>query len=451
MAFNIKHKPEAHELEKGTCFHCGDTCADETVHFQEKLFCCHGCKSVFELLQSCDLDGYYKYAENPGIKQLKAPAIGQYAYLDDPDIIQKIISFSNNSIVKVKFNLPAMHCASCIWLLENFRRLVPGVIESRVNFVKRDVYFTYDPSVLTLRHLVEQLATIGYPPELNLSNVSKKHTTSSNRRLIYQIGTAGFCFGNIMMLSFPDYIAGAGVVEFEYKQFFGYISFVLALPVLLYSASDYLRSGWRAVTTREINLDVPISLGILALFLRSSFEIFFEGGGGYMDSLAALLFFLLIGKWIQHKTYDSLSFERDYKSYFPIAVQVIDGESERPIGIEKLKIGDRFRVRSGELVPADAILIEGRASIDYSFVSGESDQVWAAEGTKIYAGGRQMGASLILEVLKPVDQSYLTSLWNSGTAGKAGHKLELLADRVGKRFTYAVVFISVTTGIFWLI
>lgn len=451
MASTPKYQAAAHTHRAGTCYHCGDLCDVETVVFDDKAFCCHGCKSVFELLQSCNLDGYYKYADNPGIKQLKAPAQGEYAYLEDADIIQKIISFSNDSIVKVKFNLPAMHCASCIWLLENFRKLVPGVIESRVNFIKRDVYFTYDPSLLTLRHLVEQLAAIGYPPELKLDNVSKKNTTSTNKRLIYQIGIAGFCFGNIMLLSFPDYIAGADGVAFKYRSFFGYVSFLLALPVLLYSASDYLRSGWRAVTTREINMDVPISLGILALFFRSSFEIFFEGGGGYMDSLAALLFFLLIGKWIQHKTYDSLSFERDYKSYFPIAVQVLDGDNERPTGIENLKTGDRFRVRSGELVPADAILIEGIASLDYSFVSGESDQVSAAEGSKIYAGGRQMGASLVLEVLKPVDQSYLTSLWNSGTADKAEHKLELLADRVGKRFTYAVVFIAIATGVFWLV
>lgn len=451
MVYNPKYQAATDKGQAGTCFHCGDLCDTETVVFHEKSFCCHGCKSVFELLQSCNLDGYYKYAENPGIKQLKAPEQGAYAYLDDADIIQKVVSFSNENIVKVKFTLPAMHCASCIWLLENFRKLVPGVIESRVNFIKRDVYFTYDPSLLTLRHLVEQLSAIGYPPELKLDNVSEKKSSTTNKRLIYQIGVAGFCFGNIMLLSFPDYIAGSGGVAFEYRSFFGYICFVLALPVLLFSASDYLRSGWRAVVTREINMDVPISLGILALFFRSSFEIFFEGGGGYMDSLAALLFFLLIGKWIQHKTYDSLSFERDYKSYFPISVQVIDGDDERPVGIEKLKIGDRFRVRSGELVPADAILIEGNASIDYSFVSGESEQVSAEEGAKIYAGGRQMGASLVLEVLKPVDQSYLTSLWNSGTTDKAEHKLELLADRVGKRFTYAVVFISVTTGIFWLI
>ena len=334
MALTPKYLAAADEQNTGTCYHCGDMCDVETVVFEEKAFCCHGCKSVFELLQSCNLGGYYKYAENPGIKQLKAPPQGTYAYLDDADIIQKVISFSNDSIVKVKFNLPAMHCASCIWLLENFRKLVPGVIESRVNFIKRDVYFTYDPSLVTLRHLVEQLANIGYPPELKLDNVSEKKSSSTNKRLIYQIGVAGFCFGNIMLLSFPDYIAGSDGVAFKYRSFFGYISFILAIPVLLFSASDYLRSGWRAVVTREINMDVPISLGILALFFRSAFEIFFEGGGGYMDSLAALLFFLLIGKWIQHKTYDSLSFERDYKSYFPIAVQVIDGESERPIGIE---------------------------------------------------------------------------------------------------------------------
>ncbi len=432
MPYNTNYIKSGKKLNASVCYHCGDVCDAEVIQFEEKSFCCHGCKSVYELLQGCNLEGYYKYAENPGIKTLKAPSQSEYAYLDEPDIVEKIISFSSNAIVKVKFNLPAMHCASCIWLIENFRKLVPGVLESRVNFVKREAIFTYNPSELTLRHLVEQLAAIGYVPELNLNSSSKVKSVSSNKRLIYQIGIAGFCFGNIMLLSFPDYIAGADGVAIEYRRFFGYINFVLALPVLFYSAIDYLKSGWLAVKTREINMDVPISLGILALFLRSSFEIFFEGGGGYMDSLAALIFFLLIGKWVQQKTYDSLSFERDYKSYFPIAVQVVDGDKEKPVGIENLRVGDVFRVRSGELVPADSELIEGEATIDYSFVSGESDLVSPQKGSKIFAGGRQASSSLLLRVLNPVDQSYLTSLWNNGNSNKNEHKLELLADRVGK-------------------
>jgi len=431
-----------------SCFHCGDVCDSEIVHFDDKVFCCHGCKSVFELLQSCDLGDYYQYADTPGIKKLKAPRKESFAYLDNESIREKLVSFSSPTLVKVKFRLPAMHCASCIWLIENFRKLVPGVIESRVNFVKLEASFSYNPEELTLRQLVEQLAAIGYEPELNLKDTSKKKAKTS-KTLIYQIGVAGFCFGNIMLLSFPEYLSGKQSVLSNYRLFFGIMNFTLVLPVLFFSARDYILSAWRVVKRKQINMDVPITLGIMALFFRSTFEIFVEGGGGYMDSLSALIFFLLIGKWIQQRTYQNLSFERDYKSYFPIAVQKLNGTYEESVPIEKLEVGDRFVIRSGELIPTDAELISGEAEIDYSFVSGESDVVRVGMSEKLYAGGRQRGARLVLKALKKVDQSYLTSLWNKGEEDE--NELISLADKVGKKFTWAVVGIATLAGIYWAI
>ncbi|MFT6996294.1 MAG: Cu+-exporting ATPase [Cryomorphaceae bacterium] len=437
--------------KKVSCFHCGDKCDSDHIHFQKKDFCCHGCKSVFELLQSCDLEGYYDYADNPGIKTLKAPASEKFAYLNEENIQEKLLSFKSEKLTKATLKLPAMHCASCIWLIENFRKLVPGVIESRVNFVKREAAFTYDPQIVSLRRLVEQLAAIGYEPELSLGSTSKKKTSRGGFKLISQIGVAGFCFGNIMLLSFPEYLAIGEELAIQYRSFFGYLNFALALPVLIYSASDYLRSAWRALVRRVINMDVPISMGILAIFLRSTYEIFFEGGGGYMDSLSALVFFLLVGKWFQQKTYDSLSFERDFKSYFPISVQLLDGEGEKSIGIEGIKPGDRFRVRCGELIPVDSRLLQGDANIDYSFVSGESDPVKVAVGDTLYAGGRQTAASIMLEATKSVDQSYLTGLWNSDGNQNEEHELVSFADRVGKVFTYVILFIAFSAGLFWMV
>jgi len=434
---------------RSTCYHCGEICDAEIVDFQDKSFCCHGCKSVYELLQSCDLGDYYQYAENPGIKRLKASRNESFAYLENASIVEKIVSFSSPKLVKVKFRLPAMHCASCIWLIENFRKLVPGVIESRVNFVKLEATFSYDPGELTLRQLVEQLAAIGYEPELNLKDTNKRKSKTS-KTLIYQIGVAGFCFGNIMLLSFPEYLSGKQLVSSNYRLFFGIMNFTLVLPVLLFSARDYLLSAWRVARRRQINMDVPITLGILALFVRSTYEIFIEGGGGYMDSLAALVFFLLIGKWIQQRTYQNLSFERDYRSYFPIAVQKLNKDIEESLPIEKLEVGDHFVIRSGELIPTDAELLSGEAEIDYSFVSGESDPVRVEISDKLYAGGRQRGARLVLKALKQVDQSYLTSLWNKGEDPDENN-LESLADEVGKKFTWAVVGISLIAGIYWAI
>lgn len=431
------------------CFHCGDRCTRGEITSDDRSFCCSGCKSVYELLSSCGMDGYYTYAENPGIKQLKAPERESYAWLDSDRAVEKILDYKSDDLCKVSFRVPAMHCASCIWLIENFQKLVPGVLTSRVNFVKREARFSYDPRVLSLRKLAEQLAAIGYEPELQRTDEKTKRSSKQARKLIYQIGVAGFCFGNIMLLSLPEYLDQTGTPDERYRFFFGMVNLALSLPVLIFSARDYLMSAYTAAGQRQINLDVPISLGIAALWIRSAYEIIALGGGGYMDSLAALVFFLLVGKWFQQKTYDSLSFERDYKSYFPVSVRRIEDGAEEACGIEELQKGDLFRVRSGELIPADAVITDGTGAIDYSFVTGESEPVTVRCGEKVFSGGRQTAASLTLEALKPVNQSYLTELWNDDTDGKEVHRLEAFADRVGRRFTYAVLLIAAATAIYW--
>ncbi len=441
----------ATDTHTSNCYHCGDKCVDELVVFDERNFCCNGCKSVYELLKSCEMESYYKYAETPGIKKLKSTPKSAFAYLDNQSIVEQLVSFSSPDVQKITFRLPAIHCASCIWLIEHFHKLVDGVLSSRVNFIKREASFTYNPQVLSLRTLVEQLATIGYEPDLKFDQTQRKSGHKVRRTLIYQIGVAGFCFGNIMLLSFPEYLGDSLSLDGNYRAFFGYMNFSLALPVLFFSAKDYLLSAWRAVVHRKINMDVPISMGILALFLRSTFEIFVESGGGYMDSLAALVFFLLIGKWIQQKSYDSLSFERDYKSYFPISVQRIEGDEESAVGIEEVEVGDRINIRSGELIPFDGALVSGDARIDYSFVTGESSPVRIAKGEKVFAGGRQTGSMISLEVEKKVNQSYLTSLWNESEGESEKGDLETFADRVGEKFTWAIVAIASTAALFWLI
>ncbi|KAF5270955.1 hypothetical protein FQR65_LT17737 [Abscondita terminalis] len=138
-----------------------------------------------------------------------------------------------------------------------------------------------------------------------------------------------------------------------------------------------------------------------------------RSGPGFGDTLCSLVFFILIGKWVQQRTYYHISFERDYRSYFPVAVTVISNDGDKPTPIGDLKVGDRILVRNNEIIPADAILLKGQASVDFSFVTGESKEVSKVLGEVVYAGGRQMAEAIELEVVKPVSQSYLTKLWNN--------------------------------------
>ena len=432
------------------CYHCGEPCEEVEVHLEDKTFCCEGCKTVFEILNDNGMCRYYDLDENAGIS-LKGKAQEEYAFLDDPDVREKIIDFSDTHRTKVTFFIPQIHCASCIWLLENLYKLSPGVIASTVNFVKKEAYITFSEEEISLRQVVELLASIGYAPAINLSNLDQEDKPIVDRSFYYKLGIAGFAFGNIMLLSFPEYLGLDQGTDAYFVRVFGYLNILLALPVVFYSGRDYLQSAWLGLRQRMLNIDVPISIGILTLFGRSVFEILTHTGAGYLDSLAGLVFFLLIGKWFQQRTYHNLSFERDYKSYFPIAAHRKEAGEVRSITLDKLEAGDIILVKHRELIPADSILLKGEAEVDYSFVTGESEPVRKRTGEKIYAGGRQMGGAIELSLTRRVSQSYLTELWNDDAFTKRREsRTSALADRVGKVFTVTILLVAFSTLAYWL-
>ena len=413
-----------------TCYHCGEDCKEETI-FDDKSFCCEGCKMVYEILNTSDLCDFYSIEKNAGIS-LKNQKKQRYAWLDDEDVIKQLIDFQDKERTKITFHVPQIHCASCLWLLENLYKLNPIVQNSRVNFLKKEVYLTFNHNEGSLREIVELLALIGYAPSIQLDQLDKDKKQTVDRKLIYQIGLAGFTFGNIMLLSFPEYL---GLGEAQFQIFFGYLSIFLVIPAILYSSQHYLKSAWFGLRQGNLNIDVPITIGILTLFGRSTFEIITHTGAGYLDSLAGLILFLLAGRWFQQKTYHHLSFDRDYKSYFPVSAVVLQDNETTSIALNKLKIGDRILVRNQEIIPADGLLVEGHARIDYSFVTGEANPVSKKIGDKIFAGGRQTGTGIEIVITKAVNQSYLIQLWNEDTfQEKEKADASVLADKVGKKF-----------------
>jgi Cu+-exporting ATPase len=427
-----------------TCLHCGGDCAAETLTDGEKVFCCQGCYTVYQLLQQHALGDYYQLADRPG--QSPAPK-GRWDWLDEPQAADRLLDFRSANLAKVHFRIPSMHCASCIWLLERLYRIQPGILASEVNFPKRTLNLSYDPRQTSLRAVVELIEALGYAPALSMADDRQQKRPDSDRTLWYELGVAAFCFGNIMMTSFPEYFH---IEEGAYSVLFRWINFAFSLPVLLFSARSYYRSAWQGLRHRQINMDVPIALGIIVLFGRSTYEIVSGYGSGYFDSLAGLLFFLLLGKVYQRKTFHLLAFDRDFESYFPISVTRLDGTTETNVPVRSLKVADRILVRHGELIPADAQLIRGQARIDYSFVTGEAQPVPVAPGERLHAGGRQVGEPIEMVLEKVVSQGYLTDLWNHPAFRKEkAAEITRLSDRIGQRFTPFVLILSAVAALYW--
>jgi len=437
--------------KNNNCVHCGADNGKHPVVWNDQSFCCNGCLTVCQLLNENKLYSYYDLEKTPGIKVETTMFGNKYEFLDKEEIKQKLISFSEGGISKVKFYVPVIHCASCIWLLERLHLLHKGIRQSIVNFSSREVDITFDQAQISLREVVELLSSIHYIPDLSLSLSEKKDETRSNKKLLYRIGVAGFVFINVMTYSLPAYFNGAPLEE-NLQSLLSILSFVLVIPVVFYSGSDYFASSLKSLSKKNISIDLPIALGITVLFLVSAYEILLARGSGYCDSLSGLIFFLLVGKWYQGKTYEALSFDRNYKSYFPIAVTRINKQIEESILLEHIDVDDVLIIRSKELIPADSILLEGTGRIDYSFVTGEADPVSKSKGDFIYAGGRQMGEIIKIRVQKRVSQSHLTKLWNQDRSyEKPGDSLKSLSDSISKYFTLTIISIAILGFLYWLL
>ena len=175
--------------------------------------------------------------------------------MDNADIQQKLIHFSNNENSHVTFYLPQIHCSSCLWLLENIHKVNEGIISSRVNFTKKEVFIVFNHHQTSLRGVVESLDGIGYEPYLSLNEIGNEGGSKTDRTRWYKIGIAGFCFANIMMMSLADYFVSENVIDYKIELFFKTISLLLSLPVLFYSATEFFKSAWYGLKNKYLNVN----------------------------------------------------------------------------------------------------------------------------------------------------------------------------------------------------
>lgn len=455
----VSRKAAPASQSRPDCYHCGQPCLTHSIRIAEKAFCCEGCKLVYEILSDKGLCNYYDLQKHPGLSGIRPLRKEKFAFLDSPEIAERLYSFTDGDHTIVTFYLPGVHCSSCMWLLEHLPRLHDGVLESRLSFSAKEVTIHFSRSKTSLRTLAELLTTIGYEPYISLSDGDEKKAKKPNRTRLYRLGIAGFAFSFIMMMSLPEYFGGVTFDE-RYSTLLRGLCLLLGIPVFFYCAGEFFTNAWKGIRPYFqkggkgfLNIDAPIALSVFITFSRSVYEILSGTGGGYLDSMSGIVFFMLVGRLVQERTYSSLSFHRDYQSYFPIAVTVLaeDGTTATR-SLPDLREGDHVQLHNDEIIPADGLLTGGAARIDYSFVTGESEPVKVAVGEKVYAGGRQTEGVITLELQKRVAGSYLTSLWNNSAFARdkvAEGRAEDSVHRLSKYFTITLFSLAAVTAIYW--
>jgi Cu+-exporting ATPase len=436
------------EVGKPTCQHCGEDCIETSIRKNQDYFCCQGCQFVYELLHENGMNTFYSLNQKPAFSLINKQQI-DYSFLDDLQLVNELLDFKETHKSSIHFILPQIHCSSCLWLLENLYKINAAVLYSRVDFIKKEVQIIFNNQDLSLRQLVELLDKIGYPPDLNFEGKHTKSTKKGNT-LNKQLGLAGFVFGNVMLFSFPEYLGLQKEIYPNLFSTFNWLSLLLCIPLILYSAKDYFKSAFLSLQYFQLNINVPISIGITTLFLRSVYEFAFLNMPGYFDSLAGLIFFLLIGKWYQNKVYARFRFDRDFKSFFPISVSLMNKGEEKRISLNQIKTNDIIRLRNQDIIPADGTLRSNHASLDYSFVTGESHQIKKIKGDKLFAGGKCVGEPISMKVSKKVNDSYLPKLWDKQIFKKQNKsKLNTISDKISTWFTITIISLSIIGFAYW--
>jgi P-type Cu+ transporter len=428
-------------LEKNICYHCHDVLQKKVYVYDNKSFCCNGCQLVYQILNENNLCNYYDDNATVGIRKKSDE---DYSYLDETIVQSKYVIKHDSNHHQISVSLPQIHCISCIWLLEKIYKIDSGIIGARANVVTKQLEVRYDPNKTSLQKIATLLHTLGYAPSFNLSG---DKATSSDKNLLLKIGIAGFAFGNIMLFSFPEYL---GLHDPHLKKWFGYVCFLLIQPALLYSAKDYFVQFYYAIIHKMYSISVPLVLGMGAMYLISMGSVFQGNGPGYLDSLSGLIFFLLIGKWYQHHVYHFLSFDNAYSSFFPMSILRKTNYAYKSTSIDNIQIGDELLVKHNQILPCDGHLKSDSSTIDYSFITGESEAVNVKRDDLLLSGGRVIGKAVEIICHKPVNQGYLSSLWNNAKYDKKEIKEAVLDETISKYFTIALISIALCGFLYWM-
>lgn len=418
----------------------------------EEQFCCAGCRTVYETLKGAGLQRFYELAEQSDDGPARAASTSGRGFteFDHEDFLATYVQ-EEESVSRVTLYLEGVHCAACVWLVEKLPKVVPGVLEARLDMGRAIVTVVWRSESVKLSVIARTLDRLGYPPHPLKSGEEQQQRKKEARTALLRIGVAGALAGNVMGIAFALYGGYLQGMDTELRDFFRWSALLLTLVSLLWPGRTFFRGAWAAIRTRTPHMDLPIALGIGAGFLGGAWHTITGTGEVYFESVAILVFLLLVGRHFQskqqRKAYEAMEL---LHALTPGTARRDTGSCFEEVPILSLQQGDRVEVRGAETAPADGTVIEGSSSFDMAVLSGETKPVIVDIGKRVFAGTLNLGARVVLEVD------------STGADSRVGRLLQLVeqhakrpaaivrvADRLSGVFTVVVLLLAAVTAVWW--
>ncbi len=438
-----------------SCFHCSlpvppseEVIAE--IEGEPQKFCCIGCKSVCEAIYVAGLEGFYQRTFD-GTPLAPPPELPKQLALYDLDEIQEEFVDSLGEVRDIHLMVEGIHCAACVWLIENSLQAMPGIEEARVNLSGRRLHVKWDNGRLKLSNIIQQMGQIGYAGVPYDPETAEGALKRENRHLLYRMAFAGFTMMNLLWISIALY---SGADKGEFRSMFHWVGFVLATPTLIYSGYPFFKGAWSGIRNLHLGMDLPIAIGASISYLYSVY-ITVSGtavGEVYYDTVVNFLFVILVGRYLEaiSKRQAVASTQRLLDLQPRVATLIRDGE-EKIVPIRSVKPGERVLVRPGERIPVDGVVLEGSSAVDEAMLTGEPEPVAKYLNATVSAGAINGHGALEIRVeslLKDTALGRIIRLVEEAQASKA--PIQCVADRIVPWFVAATLGVALATFFWWL-
>lgn len=429
------------------CDHCEETIPkDMEIVSQDHVFCCHGCKTVYSILGSNNLQDFYKIRDDEGAKI--APVnkkVQDFSYMDDDSFISEFV-MTKNGISTVKFYIEGIHCMACLWLIEKTPSFIQGLTSARLNIGDNTAVFEFTEQT-KISELANALTRLGYAPHpLKMNESSYNLQKREERTELLRIGLAGASMGNIMLYAISNYAGADGF----YRILFNWISFAIAIPVIFYSAIPFYKTSLQAIRMRTLSIDIPLSIAMLGGFFFSTASMLTGGDALYFDSITALVFLILLSRYFVKKATQSGLNAKGLQTFFTNTgvLKEVDGKFKSVHG-KYISLGDRVKILSGEKIIFDVELDSDKAVIDNSIITGESKPQEVIAGEVLNAGSINIGPEITAIVRTIGEQTRIGKIIKEIEASSKGQgKTVLRADKIAKYFIALVLILTTYIGIY---
>ncbi|MDO8706152.1 MAG: heavy metal translocating P-type ATPase, partial [Sulfuricaulis sp.] len=439
--------------------------------------CCHGCEAVARAIVDGGLGNYYKFrtAQASTGREIVPEFLRQTAIYDHPEVQKSFVRVEDEHLREAALILEGITCAACVWLNERHLARLPGVRAVHINYATQRARVQWDERRIHLSDILQAVSRIGYLAHPFDPGRYQQQLENDRRRLLRRLGVAGILGMQVMTISVALYVGDWSGVETEYRRFFYWVSLLLTLPVLVYSAQPFFRSALRDLKHFRTGMDVPVALGIGAAFVASLWTTVTGAGTVYYDSVCMFAFFLLTGRYFElaaHKRASEAS-EALVQAVPTTATRLVGNYLKNPlspkgrggfemgssngnnveeeiVAVAELRPGDRVRIRPGEYIPADGIVLEGHSSANESLLTGESLPVSKSPGHKLIGGSINIEGPLLARVEKTGADTILSSILRLlDRASSEKPRLAQLADRIAAGFVTAVLLLAAAVAFYW--